>query len=186
MPGSIPLSAEAVKEFEQFRQFAHTSKAGLDGREREWCNKMPAHVLRLAGVLTYLSWAFTSDAEPSQIEVGFVNAAVRLVREYFWRHARAALRQVGLSERHADARRVLGWIKAHKKSEVSIKDIRREALGQSLDAEQTERLLDSLVNAGWLRRRGATLTGGRSKHRWEINPKLLLGDAESAASAEGV
>src|SRR5262249_42183144 len=31
-----------------------------------------------------------------------------------------ALRQIGLNERHANARRVLRWIRAHKKTEVSL------------------------------------------------------------------
>src|SRR5262249_11092911 len=61
-----------------------------------------------------------------------------------------ALRQIGLNERHANARRVLRWIRAHKKTEVSLKDVRRDALSQSLDADQTQALLDGLVKAGWL------------------------------------
>jgi hypothetical protein len=64
----------------------------------------------------------------------FVDAAVRLVTGYFGPHSRAALRQIGLSERHANARRVLKWVRAHRKAEVSREEIRREALGQTLDA----------------------------------------------------
>jgi hypothetical protein len=170
---STPLSPEAKEEFEQCRQFLHAGKDGLDGREREWWAKTPAHVLRLAGTLAYVTWAFTSEAEPPQVELTFVNAAVRLVRDYFWPHARAALRQIGRSERHANARRALRWIKAYKKTEVSVMDIRRDALSQSLDADQTHSLLEGLVKAGWLRPR-AELTGGRSKRRWDVNPKLFF------------
>ena len=47
--------------------------------------------------------------EPERIEVEYVQAAIRLVRDYFWPHSRAALRQIGLNERHANARRVLRW-----------------------------------------------------------------------------
>src|SRR5262245_4620361 len=47
-PRALPLSAAAVEGFEQFRQFAHARKRALDGLEKEWCAKMPAHVLRLA------------------------------------------------------------------------------------------------------------------------------------------
>jgi hypothetical protein len=116
--------------------------------------------------------------------VGFVNAAVRLVRDYFWPHSRAALRQIGLSERHADARRALRWIRVHGKNEVSLKDIRRNALSQSLDADQTQELLDALVRAGWLRET-TTPTAGRSVRRWAVNPKLFSeGSAGSTGSAE--
>jgi hypothetical protein len=138
---NIPLSLEAVEAFEQFRQLQHCGKNALDGREREWWAKSPAHVLRLAGTLSYLTWAWVGGAEPERIEVEFVQAAVRLVRGYFWPHSRAALRQIGLNERHANARRLLRWVRAHNREEISLKDARREALGQSLDADQTQCLL---------------------------------------------
>ena len=58
--------------------------------------------------------------------------------------------------------------------------------GQSLDADQTHCLLDSLVKAGWLRKT-STQTTGRTKHRWETNPKLFtFSNAESAESAESL
>jgi hypothetical protein len=58
-------------------------------------------------------------SEPERIELEIVEAAIRLVRDYFWPHSRAALRQIGLNERHANTRRVLRWIKALGKHEVS-------------------------------------------------------------------
>ena len=72
-------------------------------------------------------------------------AAVRLVLKYFWPHARAALRQIGLTERHADARRILRWLAANRRTEVSREDIRRQALGRSRDADQTQILLDNFA-----------------------------------------
>ena len=110
---------------------------------------------------------------------------MRLVRDYFWPHSRAALRQVGLSARHANARRVLRWLQKNHRDDVSREDIRRDALGQSLDADQTQALIDSLVSAGWLRQ-VTTLTPGRARHRWTVNAKLFskstAGSAESAGS----
>jgi hypothetical protein len=178
-PRNIPLSPKAVEVFELFRQFQHNEKKALDGREREWWAKSPAHVLRLAGTLSYLTWAWVGGAEPDQIEVEYVQAAERLVRDYFWPHSRAALRQIGLNQRHADARRLLRWIRTHDKREISLKDARREALGQSLDADETQQLLDSLEKAGWLRKT-TTRTVSRPIHRWEANPKLFSSNAESA------
>src|SRR5262249_26959615 len=178
-PRHVPLSPEAVGAFEQFRKCQYQNKDSLDGREREWWAKSAAHVLRLAGTLSYLSWAMAGGgSEPEQIELEFVEAAVRLVRDYFLPHGRAALRPVWLNERHSTNRRVLRWIKAHGKHEVSREDIRREALSQTLDADQTQNLLDGLVRAGWLwpvslKRQGP----GRPTHRWAVNPKLLI-DAE--------
>ena len=84
--------------------------------------------------------------EPNRIETRFVAAAVRLTTEYFWPHARAALRQLGLTERHTNARRVLRSLQAERgrESEVSRTVIRRDPLGQSLDAKATTRLIEEL------------------------------------------
>jgi hypothetical protein len=185
-PRSISLSAESTKTFQHFLQFMHAGKHSLDGREREWWSKMPAHVLRLAGTLAYLDWAMSAGGEePSLIEHRFMKSAMRLVRDYFWPHSRAALRQIGLNERHANERRILRWIAGNKRTEVSLMDIRRDALAQSFDAEQTRHFLEGLVRAGWLRREKTIQTGGRPLYRWQANPLLFCTrDAEGAGSAQ--
>jgi len=123
---------------------------------------------------TYLDWAMLGGPEPQSVGQQHVEAAVRLWREYFWPHSRAAVRQVGLTEKHANARRTLGWIRTNRKAEVSLQDIRQDALGRRLDAEQTRSLLDGLVRAGWLRL-VTKKTAGRAVHRWQVNPLLFLG-----------
>jgi Protein of unknown function (DUF3987) len=183
IPREIKLSAAARDEFEQFRQFVHAQKDSLDGREREWMSKAPAHALRLAGTLCLLDWAWNEGpAEPTEIEALYLQRAIKLVRGYFWPHARAALRLTGLSERHAVARRVLRWIRAQDLDKISLKDVRRDALAHSLDEAGTKVLLDSLAAAGWLREEKPTLTGGpgRPARRWAVNPKLNAGNAENA------
>jgi hypothetical protein len=55
---------------------------------------------------------------------------------------------------------------------------------ESLDAELTGYLLETLVKAGWLRKDTAQ-TRGRSRHRWRVNPRLFLtSDAENAGTAQ--
>jgi hypothetical protein len=145
-----------------------------------------AHVLRLSGTLAYLDWAWKGGLEPQTIGVSYVESAVALWNAYFWPHARAALRQVGLSERHINSRRALRWIRANGRQEVSREDLRRDALGQRLDAEQTQNLMDGLVKAGWLREvtRKPGPLGGRAARRWEVNPRLFsVGTAETAGTA---
>ena len=110
-----------------------------------------------------------------------------MVRDYFWPHARACLRQIGLTERHANARRVLRWLAANRKTEVSREDIRRDALGQKLDAEQTADLLATLCNFGWMREEVSPPgpQGGKPVRRWLVNPKLFSNPtAETAETAE--
>jgi hypothetical protein len=193
----IWLSEEAIAEFESFRKWSDKTKHGLDGRERHWFAKGETHVLRIAGVLAYMAWAITLGAgsasgvdgitgslEPQTIDKKFMADSIRLWRDFFWLHARAALRQIGLSDRHKDARRVLKWLRAHPEIEaVSVKDVRRDALAQSLDAKETEALLNSLVAAGWLKPMPTEQTGGRPIYRWSVNP-ILYGGAESAENAE--
>jgi hypothetical protein len=186
----VELTLDAVTAFEQFRQFVHERKNGLDGREREWWVKTPGHVLRLSGTLAYLEWARatagTTTAEPARIEARFVAAAIRLVTEYFWPHARAAIRQIGLTDHHARERKVLRWLRAERKEQVSIEDVRREALQQSLDAEATRSLIEALVQAGWLREATIEKKTGRRAHRWLVNPLLwaAIGGAMDEASTE--
>ena len=116
-PRDVRLSADARNQFEQFRQFQHRGKDALDGREREWWAKGPSQVLRLAGTLCYLDWAMEGGPEPQTVEARFIEAAVRLWRDYLWPHSRAAVRQIGLTDHHAEARRVLRWMKAGNRQE---------------------------------------------------------------------
>jgi len=172
---SIPLSPEAKEGFAQFLQFAHQGKDAFEGREREWWAKMSAHALRLAGVLTYLPWAIEGAPEPAVIDKDAMASAIALVRDYFWPHARACLRQMGLTKRHVNARRVLRWLMANRKTEASREDVRREALSQRLDADETTDLLTSLCNSGWLREQISPSgpKGGKPARRWLVNQNLF-------------
>ena len=145
----------------------------MDGREREWLAKAQAHALRLAGTLEFLGWAFTSGDEPKQISVQSIEAATRLTLDYFWPHSRASLRQIGLSERHVNARRVLRWLAAEGRGEFSREDIRCHALGRTRDAQQTQALIDALAKSGWCKEVAQEGNGaGRPARRWTVNPRL--------------
>ena len=104
----------------------------------------------MAGALAYLHWAFSGGAEPDCIAEEYVTAAATLWEHFFWPHARSALRLICV-DRYADARRVLKWLQAHRRHEVSREDVRVAALGRRLDAGQTQAVLDALVKGGWLR-----------------------------------
>ena len=84
---------------------------------------------------------------------------------------RACLRQGGLTKSLADARRLLRWCKREHKTKMGIVDARREALGQTLDARETESVLEALTKGAWLKKKTIP-TSGRSRHRWEVNPAL--------------
>ena len=118
---TLGFTTEAKVEFESFRYTHHNDKHALDGREREWWAKGPSQVLRLAGVLAFMEWldpilsglpGLPALPEPETVEAKQITAAVTLWREYFWPHARACIRQIGLTERHIEARRALRWLRA--------------------------------------------------------------------------
>jgi hypothetical protein len=127
-----------------------------------------------------VAWA-DHRSEPSEIDDKSVDASIAIWRDYFWSHCNAALRQIGVSRIQSHARRALRWIRANQKPDVSLMDIRRDALGQRLDAAQTESVMESLARANWVKRH-TTSTGGRPSQRWWIHP-VLHRDAESAGSA---
>ncbi|WP_426613812.1 DUF3987 domain-containing protein [Bradyrhizobium sp. McL0616] len=172
-PRSVPLTADARHEFAQFAQFAHQERQLLEGRDREYWCKGTAHVLRLSGTLCFLEWAWNGGAEPQVIDARHMSSAVTLWRRYLWPHGRAALRLVGITDKHGHARTVLRWLRAGNKAMVSREEVRREALVQRLDAGETQALLDMLVRAGWLREAAMMVSGpGRPPRRWEVNPRL--------------
>ncbi len=117
-------------------------------------------MLRLAGTLAFLAWSFDGGPQPDEIAEHDIAAAVRLWGDYFWPHARAALRQVGLSERHATARRVLRWVLAKHLREIAIRDIRRDALGREYGLPEAPHMAPSAERDG-RQHRGRGLLRGR-------------------------
>ena len=101
--------------------------------------------------------------------------AIALFNNYFWAHARAALRQIGLSDRHREERRVLRWARAKKIETLSRETVRREIFSQRIDAERAQGIIEALVDAGWLRE--VTMKGRqhRPARRWQLNPLLGVG-----------
>ena len=175
-PRSVPLTADARQVFAQFAQFAHQERQLLDGRDREYWCKGTGHVLRLSGTLCFLEWAWSGGAEPQAIDGAPCRERGDAVEvSYLWPHGRAALRLVGLTDKHAHARTVLRWLACRQQDgTVSREEVRREALAQRLDAGETQALLDMLVRAGWLREAPVKVSGpGRPPRRWEVNPRLF-------------
>ena len=70
---------------------------------------------------------------------------------------------------------------------MSLMDIRRHALNERLDEEDTEILLSHLERTGWVRkyRKASGPTGGKPVVRWQVNPILFSNrGAETAETAE--
>ena len=133
-PRSITLSNEARELFETLRARVYGEKKFLDGMEREYQSKIPAHVLRLAGTLMLIDWAFDGGNEPDVLQAPTMRAAISLATEYFWPHARSVLRQTRSATGNSEVRRVLRWIRATGASDVTREQIRCDALAKSLNS----------------------------------------------------
>jgi hypothetical protein len=81
--------------------------------------------------------------------------------------------RAGRTDRDRHARRALRWLRQMKVSEISREDLRRDAFYQSLDAQETDRVVSRLVEANVLRlapqRRGGP---GRPARRWQVHPAV--------------
>ncbi len=172
----LPLTDEAHAAFEDFRRAHRVPMPDLAGREAAWWGKGPSQVLRLAGVLTFLDWAASPQgaAEPAHVPAWAIAAAARMWRDHLWPHARATFRIAGTGgEGESRERQVLRWLAARRLPEVSREHIRREALSQALDAAATQRLIEDLVEGGWLQPVVPAKGGrGRRRRRWLVHPGL--------------
>jgi hypothetical protein len=147
-----------------------------EGLEADWLGKGGGTVARLAGVLALLAWAGSGvGGAPAKVGGESMEAAVRLWSDYLRPHARLVFDCAGPTDRDRQARRVLRWLKEKRPAEVSREDVRRHALGRTLDAIRTDGVLERLCAAGALRSKLLIFSaqGGRPARRWEVNPALL-------------
>src|SRR5260370_29978447 len=72
------------------------------------------------------------------------------------------------------ARRVIRWIQTRGAMEVSREEVRRDALGQLVNADGGQQVIFRLERAGLLRALSYEPAGpGRPARRWQVNPMLL-------------
>ncbi|MGZ5912196.1 MAG: DUF3987 domain-containing protein, partial [Reyranella sp.] len=182
-PLVLVLDEGAAKEFDAFLARLHGLVQRAEGLEADWLGKGSGTVARLAGVLALLGWAGSGvGGAPAKIGRESMEAAVRLWSDYLRPHACLVFDRVGPTDTERHARRVVRWLKVHRPADVSREDVRRRALGRTLDAERTERVLERLCAAGALRSKllAFSVGAGRPARRWEVNPALLAAaDADS-------
>jgi|HubBroStandDraft_6_1064221.scaffolds.fasta_scaffold235107_1 hypothetical protein len=175
--GPLVLSFEtsALDRFERFLEGLHREPRHAESLEAAWLAKGPGTVARLAAALELLGWSGgPASRPPGPIGRDAVEAAVALWCDYFRPHATAAFNRAGPTDLERHARRVLRWLKAGNRTEVSGEEVRCGGLGRTVNAGQTAEALDRLEAAGVVRRiRSAPLRKGRPAERWEVNPAAL-------------
>jgi hypothetical protein len=97
-------------------------------------------------------------------------------------HAQAVLARAFPSDGERLMRQVLAWIRARGARQISREDVRRDALGQALNAHQALQVIQSLERAGFLRKAEVDYaSNGLPALRWDVNPALIGGSLAETA-----
>lgn len=179
-PHLLAVDRSGTAAFDAFLARLDREIRQAEGLEAAWLGKGRGTVACLAGTLALLRWSAGNSAEPPQrIGREAMEHAVSLWSDYYRPHARAFLQRVLPADLECRARRVVRWLRADGRAILSREDVRRTALGQTVDAREADRVLARLVEGGVLRRLAADSRpqGGRPALRWQVNPLLLAARA---------
>ena len=174
-PLTLVFHEDAVKSFDRFLTWLQEEIRGTEGAEAGWLGKGRGTVVRLAAIFALLDWSRHAPTArpPGTVRRDHVEAATRLWRDYFRPHGRAVLDRCAPSDFERQVRRVVRWLKkAGAKAETTREEVRRHALGKTVNAGQADLVLGRLWSAGIVRPAAydPPPQGGRPPQRWEINP----------------
>jgi hypothetical protein len=172
-PLVLQFDSHGVKAFNGFLAGLRDERRAAEGLEEGWLGKGAGTVARLAAMLELLAWSgLAAVGPPGHLGRDQVEAAIRLWRDYFRPHARAVFDAAQPSNQDGRTRRVARWLKEGARTEVSREEVRREALGRTVNANQAEQVLHRLTEFGVVRALPAAPNGGRPARRWQVNPAL--------------
>jgi hypothetical protein len=183
-PLALKLQELALGHLDGHFERLHQMLQRCDGIEAAWLGKGRGTVVRLALALTLLGWAVDASLAkpPPGVIIGDTLFAASRLWEYFRAHARAVLVRAFPSDGERLMRQVLAWIRARGARQISREDVRRDALGQALNAHQSLQVIQSLERGGFLRRVVYEPDGaGRPALRWDVNPALIGGSLAEIA-----
>jgi hypothetical protein len=161
--------------FDEFLTRFHAETQDTEGLEAAWLGKGAGTVARLAAALELLAWSGTAASRPpGPIGRAQLEAAIALWTDYFRPHASVVFNRGGPTDLERRARRVIRWLKAGGRTEVSRENVRRDALAQSVSAAGADTVLFRLTAAGFVRpiTHDVSPRGGRPAERWQVNPAL--------------
>jgi len=171
-PLVLPLTREAIDVFSDWRKRNFKDEKAHAGLMVGHIGKMPGYVLRLALVIEHLYWG--NGEEPKNVGRVAIEAAIKLVEEYWKPMAERVFGDAALPETERHVKAVARWILKEKPPAVNARNLRRTVRLPGLsEAKKVDQALDELVQAGWLWAPG---TGGGSGNRgrrpkdFEVNP----------------
>jgi hypothetical protein len=177
-PAALTLSEAAADRLQELVPRLRAFQRDTDGLESAWIGKAAGTLVRLAGLLSLMDWAEGDGKAPcTTVEENHLDRAYTLWADYFWPHAQAVFGQAASTIDERRVRRVGRWLKRMRPETVSREEVRREALGDRVDAETAESVLERLERSGAVRMLPAQTSraGGRPRRRWQVNPELWEG-----------
>jgi hypothetical protein len=177
-PSALALHEEAADRLQALVPQLRTFMRDTDGVEAAWIGKGAGTIVRLAGLLCLMDWA-AGDAKEActTVEEPHLARAHALWADYFWPHAQAVFGQAPRTIADRRVRRVGRWLQRMRAETVSREEVRREALGNTVNADTAEDVIERLERHGLLRMLTPQTgrSGGRPRRRWEVNPELWEG-----------
>ena len=175
-PQVVPLTEEAAKLFQEWRDEHHAAAQSLAGPISSAFGKMAGQLLRLASVLEHLWWSGSHGAgEPQSISRSAVECAAALVTDYFGPMASRVYGDAALPKQDRAAATLARWIVRGRAQLINARDIRRKARLPGLrDADEVAAALAVLVEADWIEAKPTREGGsaGRQRADYVVNPNV--------------
>lgn len=173
-PSVIGLEDPTRAQFEEIVGLLRQHARQCDGLEAAWVGKGASAIARIAAMFELMDWApDETRAYPEGVTLARLEDAWTLWSEYLLPQAEDVFGRVGSTDLDRLGRRVVRWLKRTRHARVSARTIRREALAEAVDAENTETVIALLEAGGVLRLPPPTVPGpGRKSRQWEVNPAL--------------
>jgi hypothetical protein len=177
-PVYVPLTAQALDRLEAFGQKTNKQKELAAGMLRSTYGKAPGFALRLALILRYMWWCADEDLpdEPTKIGGRAMNAAIKLVGDYFMPMAERVYGDADCPPADKHAATIARWIIRERMNEVYVRDLLRgKCPGGKLpglsDAITIKIGCRALIEAGWLYPPELGY-GAASKVVYGVNPRV--------------
>jgi hypothetical protein len=177
-PDALALREPAAARLQDLLPQLRAFMRDADGLEAAWIGKAAGTIVRLAGLMSLMDWAESDSAEPcTTVEERHLERAHALWTDYYWPHAQAVFGQAAATLAERRVRRVGRWLQRLRPETISREEVRREALGNTIDAEMAESVIERLEQHGALRvlQQQANRSAGRPRRRWQVNPELWAG-----------
>ncbi len=169
-PQPIMLSRDAKTSWVEFHDFVENElrEEGQYHSIRGFASKAAEHVLRIAGVLSFIQ-----NPDSRIIEKVDLTRAIALVR-YFLNEALRLFGTTEISPELKEAQKLLDWLKGKQQSVISLVEIYQFGPPSVRDSETARNLLEVLRSHGYVRPylKGCEFKGSVRRNAWEIRPQL--------------